>query len=284
MPDALTIAIVVVVVAGLLFVAWRREKTRVSVLERLDRGTGALAAELETAAPAPSWQPRLLPLVAALVLGLGPVVFFGVPGAVGIAAGVGAFVFVGVLAGTLAERRQQKLEMQLAEAIDITVSSLRAGVGISDALGDAAEIAQAPLRPQLMHFLSRIRLGEDPVFVCRDTARGIRLEAYRLFYFALAVHWEGGGSLAQTLATTGRFIRDRTEVGRRVRAQSTEARYSVVGILALTYILAALMWRANPDGMTGFVSTGLGQGLVAAAAVLQALGAGWIARMSRIRY
>ncbi len=276
--------VIMFVVAGLLFVAWQRASARARILAQFDRGTVAVSAGGEASPPARAWRPpQLVSPAVGLAVGLGAVLL-GTPPALGLAAGVATIVVVALLAGTLAERRRQRLERQLAEAIDITVSSLRAGVGISDALGDAAEIAKPPIRPQLVHFLARIQHGEDPVFACKDTARSVRLESFRLFYFALAVHWEGGGSLARTLATTGRFIRDRAEVGRRIRSQSAEARFSVLGIFALTYVLAALMWRANPEPMEGFLGTGLGQGLVALGAVLQALGAGWISRLVRIRY
>ena len=115
-------------------------------------------------------------------------------------------------------------------------------------------------------------------------AEVLKLESFRLFYYALGVQWEGGGSLAPTLATTARFIRDRVELGRRVRAQTTEARFSVLAILGLTYFLAALMWNMDPTRVEGFLATTIGQNLAAFAVFLQALGAWWISRMSRIKY
>lgn len=277
------LAIGAAVAAVLLLVAWRRESARAETLERLERGTTPAPQGADLVLPVRDGRPRFLAVAAGLGAGL-LAMLLGANAAIGLAAGIVTFVGVSMLVGAILERRQQKLERQLAEAIDIAVGSLRAGAGISDALADAAEIARPPLRPQLERFLGRIRLGEDPVAVCKDMARRGRLEAFRLFYFALAVHWEGGGSLAQTLATTARFIRDRAEVGRRIRAQSAQARYSVLGILGLTYVLAALMWRADPGRMAGFLGTTLGQSLVAVAAMLQAVGAGWISRMSRIRY
>jgi len=185
---------------------------------------------------------------------------------------------------TITGRRALALEVELAEAIDHMVTSLHAGVGILDALISAEGLARKHLRPNLATLISRIQLGDDPVAVCKDLARAVPLESFRLFYYALAVQWEGGGSLAPTLATTGRFIRDRVEVGRRVRAHTTEARFSVIAILALTYFLAGLMWHLGPDRVEGFLSIEIGRTAASVAIVLQALGAAWIARMSRIRF
>ena len=46
----------------------------------------------------------------------------------------------------------------------------------------------------------------------------VPLETFRLFAAALTVHQEVGGSLAPTLATVGRIIRDRIELTRRIRS------------------------------------------------------------------
>ena len=185
---------------------------------------------------------------------------------------------------SLVNRRTLKLEMQLAEAIDHIVTSLHAGIGVLDALAGAEQACRRPLKAHLTTLLSRIRLGDDPVEVSKDMAQLLPLESFRLFYYALAVQWEGGGNLAPTLATTGRFIRDRVEVGRRVRGQAIEARFSVVAVLLLTYFLGLLMWHMDASRMEGFLATDLGRALVAGSIVLQALGAAWVARMSRIRF
>lgn len=209
-----------------------------------------------------------------------------VPIGVPFAAAVGfLFWVVGLIIGrTLTGRRIIKVEAQLAEAIDHMVTSLHAGIGVLDALSSAEQDARRPLKPHLTQFVLRLRLGDDPGEVCREMADLLDLESFRLFYYALGVQWEGGGNLAPTLATTGRFIRQRVELGRRVRAQTTEARFSVLAILALTYFLAALMWNMDPSRFEGFLGTRIGQSFAAFAVFLQGVGAAWIAHISKVRY
>ena len=57
----------------------------------------------------------------------------------------------------------------------------------------------------------------------------VPLETFRLFSAALTVHQEVGGSLAPTLATVGRIIRDRIELTRRVRSLTVQSRASTAG-------------------------------------------------------
>jgi tight adherence protein B len=106
-------------------------------------------------------------------------------------------------------------------------------------------------------------------------------ETFRLFSMALAVHWEVGGSLASTLATVGRTIRDRIELARRVRAQGVEAHVSVAAVMTIAYGLAFLMWRTNPDRVEAFVRSGVGTELVSVVVLLQAIGLVWMSRISR---
>ncbi len=219
------------------------------------------------------------------IAGMALMLFFTtLGGLLTIAVGILFFVVGYLIRATLVSRRTLALEVQLAEAIDHVVTSLHAGVGVLDALQGAERDSRRLLKPHLLTLTARIRLGDDPVEVCKELADVMPLESFRLFYYALAVQWEGGGNLAPTLATTGRFIRDRVEVSRRVRAQSTEARVSVLFVLGLTYVLALLMWHLTPERMEGFLSTEIGKTAAAVGIILQALGAVWVARMSRIRF
>ena len=90
--------------------------------------------------------------------------------------------------------------------------------------------------------------------------------------------------MARTLSTVGRTIRDRIELTRRIRGQGTEAKVSVMAILAVTYALTLIVWQANPDQVESFLSSAIGSNLAAAAVCLQALGIVWISKMSNLRF
>ncbi len=205
----------------------------------------------------------------------------GLPIEVAAAAGM----LVGVLAHLgeehLAAQRAATIEMQLAEAIDLLVGSLRAGSSLLAAFESALQESEPPLRPYFQEVAGRIRLGDDPLVAVGDLPRRVPLETFRLFAASLAIHWEVGGSLATTLTTVGRTVRDRIELSRRVRAQGIEAHASVAVVLVLAYLLGFLMWRANPDRLEALVRSGIGTELVAAVIVLQAVGLVWMSRMSR---
>jgi tight adherence protein B len=200
---------------------------------------------------------------------------------VAVASGVLLGVIAHIAEEYVAEGRADAIEMQLADAIDLLVGSLRAGASLLAAFESALEETPPPLRPYLQEVAGRIRLGDDPRVAVSELPAHVPLETFRLFATSLAIHWEVGGSLATTLGTVGRTVRDRIELSRRVRAQGIEAHASVAVVLVLAYLLGILMWRTNPERLQAFIGTSLGTGLVAGVMTLQAVGLVWMSRLSR---
>jgi Flp pilus assembly protein TadB len=231
---------------------------------------------------------RALPLLFVTAVGVAAglvvlhVIGWGTPFAVafGFLFGISTLLVLSFFSGM----RSVKLQTQLADAIDLMVGSLQAGAGLMDAILSAQQESRNPLRRRLDNLLVRIRIGENPGDVCRALGNAAEQESFRLFYSTLSVQWQSGGSVAPVLSDVGRFVRDHLETLRRVRGQMAEVRLSVLGVLALTYLLGLVIWRAHPERLEGFLSLELGQGLAAFALGLQALGVFWIYRLSKIRY
>ena len=181
-------------------------------------------------------------------------------------------------------RKTLLIEQQLADAIDLMVASLRAGAGLMSCLESAIREARAPLQEQLEEVLGRIRYGEDPVSVYAGLTLRVPLETFQLFTAALTVHQEVGGSLAPTLATVGRIIRDRIELTRRIRSLSVQSRASTFAILCTTYFLGVVLWRTDPHRMKEFLENSIGSSMVSGVIILQAIGIVWSSWLSRLKF
>ena len=205
----------------------------------------------------------------------------GLPVEVSVAIGALFGVLSHLIEDYVAEERAATIETQLSAAIDLLIGSLRAGASLLAAFESALQEAEPPLRPYFQEVAGRIRLGDDPRVAVSELQVRVPLETFRLFATSLAIHWDVGGSLATTLATVGRTIRDRIELSRRVRAQGVEAHSSVAVVLIMAYVLGFLMWRTNPDRLEAFVKSGVGTEMVAGVIALQAIGLVWMSRLSR---
>jgi len=284
MADANWILLAVGVAGGaLIWWSVRAARRREQALGRLDGVDGERQEYGTRTAPFPARWRWAGPVVGTVtLLAIGAVAGLPMPFAVSI----------GILAGVLAmlgeeywaASRVSLIEEQLAEAIDLMISSLRAGTPLLAALEVAREESRQPMRAELDEVVGRIRLGEDPRGVIRQLAARVPLETFRLFCHALLVHWETGGSLAGTLLTIGRTIRDRIEVARRIQAQAVESQVSVVAVLGITYGVAILMFRTNPDPLVAFLGSTAGTYIAAATILLESVGIMWIWRMSQIRF
>lgn len=195
-------------------------------------------------------------------------------------AGVGVWL----LESYWAERQVDRMESQLADAIDLMVGSLRAGAALLASLDAALREAGEPFAGELNETIGRMRLGEDPAEAIGAMARRVPLETFRFFAVSVAVHWETGGSLATTLTSVARTIRERVEMARRVRAQSVEANISVLAVMLISYGVALMMWRSNPETVSGFMTSTAGAWILAGCVFLQAVGAFWITTMSRVEH
>jgi Flp pilus assembly protein TadB len=226
---------------------------------------------------------RVFPWLVGAAAGAALYLVFGIRG---IYSGTGAVVLA-LLAwqfeAMLAERQVQRVEVQLADAIDLMVGALRAGAGVMNALESAVRESRPPLDGQLDEIVGRIRFGDNPQAVFHNLPQRVPLETFLLFSSALSVNWEVGGSLASTLATVGRTIRDRIEISRRIRGMTTQVRVSIMAVLGLTYFIAAVMWFNDPARMKLFLMTNVGSFFVASAILLQAVGIAWSAHLSRSR-
>ena len=180
------------------------------------------------------------------------------------------------------QRRALVIEGQIADALDLVVAALRSGTTVIEALESAAEELAAPVNDVVQEAAARLRLGEDTADVMTDVEAQLPLETTRLFAQALIVQSRTGSALVPALASVARAARDRIELARRVRAQTSEVRFSVAAVLAVTYGIAWLSWTTAPERVATFLTSSLGGSLVALCVALQGVGILWLDRLSRI--
>jgi Flp pilus assembly protein TadB len=284
------VELLVLLVLGLLLIGvgylWRRIRIQEQSRQRLAEPEKPAEEEASPAVPARRFvrHHRIIPWLIGMLAATVFYYFVGLPPIFCITFGTIAGLLLGQLETMRVTRTTFRIEEQLSDAIDLMVAALRAGAGAQGALENAASESHRPLRPQLDELINRIRYGEDPQHALKALETRVPLETFRLFASALSVHWETGGSLAPTLSIVGRVIRDRIEVSRRIRALTNQARASTVAVLLVTYFIALIIWRSDPQRMEMFLSTSMGQGLVAGAIILQGVGMVWTAALSRLRY
>ena len=285
MVDILLFAGLVLLGFGVTASVWRNARSRALARGRVENSaevSGPSPPEAIPAARSFLVRHRLLPWMLGFVAAL--LLHFALGWALPFVIAVGLILSLlgGQLESYLAVRQTARIENQLADAIDLMVAALGAGAGLTDALENATRESRRPLQFQLEDVVGRIRFGDDPRTVYQGLTQRVPLETFLLFSSALAVQSETGGSLAPTLASVGRTIRDRIEIARRIRSNSAQSEVSTLAVLMLTYFIALVVWRTNPEQMKQFLATSIGQWAIAGTILLQAVGLLWMALLSRL--
>jgi tight adherence protein B len=112
-----------------------------------------------------------------------------------------------------------------------------------------------------------------------------RMPNLDLKFFATAVilQRQTGGDLAEILDKIGRLVRERFQIWGQVQALTGEGRLSGIVLLALPPALFVVVWRLNPDYVIPLFTDPLGKKMLAAAVIMQILGALVIKKIVNIR-
>lgn len=242
-------------------------------------GPGWLAARLADArvpGRARRWAQSWLAVAAAAAvlgwLGGGPAT-----AALGLAATVaGPWLLLGARRG----RGPEAVEAALPPVLEATARGLRAGASLPVALGAAASGAA----PVVASDLAGVAAGASETGLASALDRWAAerpLPGVRLAAAALALAAEIGGGGARALDGVALTLRQRQAAAGEVRALATQARLSAVVLTVAPLAFAALAAAGDPHTASVLLRSPIGQGCLAVGLGLDAVGAAWMARITR---
>jgi len=115
-------------------------------------------------------------------------------------------------------KRQTQIRKDLPDIMDLLVVSTEAGVGLDSALQEVVRRRRGPLVYEFERLLAELRLGKSRADAWRDLAERTGVEEVRLLVNALLQADELGVSIAKTLRTQAKALRDRRSEKIRVAA------------------------------------------------------------------
>jgi tight adherence protein B len=181
-------------------------------------------------------------------------------------------------------RRVARFEELLPEAIDLMTRAIRAGHGLTAALGMVATEAPEPIASEFKLLHDRQNFGLPLEQALKAFGERVPLLASRFFITAVLTQRETGGNLAEVLENLSSVIRDRFDVMRQVRTKSAHGRITGVVLGAIPPVLAAALVIARPDYYREMLSQPLGIQMIVVAVSLQVVGALVIRKLVRIEY
>ncbi|MEN9889199.1 MAG: hypothetical protein RL559_1236 [Pseudomonadota bacterium] len=196
--------------------------------------------------------------------------------------GLGTVLLVQAVLLGQRQRRLQRLEQQLPDALSLMARSMQAGHGFASALQIAAQESPQPMGRELRGVFSEIQYGEAPTEALSHWAERVAGGDMRIFVVAVRIQSETGGNLAELLHQTAHLIRDRQKLRGVVRVLSAEGRLSALILTALPFGLAGLLSAINPGFMGLLWNDPIGLRLSALMGALMAVGMLWMWRLVRL--
>lgn len=173
----------------------------------------------------------------------------------GIAAGFGA-VAVGIAGPILVliinrRLRLKRMTLQLPDAIDIVVRSLRAGHPVSTSISMVAREMRDPIATEFGLVVDEMTYGLNLDHALSNMARRVGLSDLRFLVVAVMIQMQVGGNLAEVLDGLSRVIRERAKMRAKIRALSAEGRFSAGLLSVLPFILIGLITFVRPTYYSG---------------------------------
>jgi tight adherence protein C len=152
-----------------------------------------------------------------------------------------AYVVPGILLARLAKKRQHRIQLSLADALDLMVVSVEAGLGLDQALLRVGqELAQAhpELSDELRLVNLELRAGKGRSEALRNLADRTGLEDIASLVTMLVQTDKFGTSVAQSLRVHSETLRTK----RRQRAEEAAAKTGVKMVFPLVFCIFPSIW------------------------------------------
>jgi tight adherence protein B len=180
------------------------------------------------------------------------------------------------------DRRMNKLEEQLPDAIDVLKRALRAGHPFNSAIKLVAEDMDEPIAKEFALTFADINYGVDVRRALLGILERVPSVTMMTFVTAVLLQRETGGNLAEILEQIVKVVRGRFKFFRKVRTLSAEGRMSAWILALVPLTLFAALWIMQPAYLPVLVTDPLGRKLISVAIVLGFIGALWIRQLLRI--
>jgi tight adherence protein B len=183
-----------------------------------------------------------------------------------------------------AVKRRTALEAQWAEALDLFVGSLRAGLGFLQGLESISREMADPMRDEIGQVLDQVAVGTSPVDALQEMTERVPSYDLALMVAAISVQRQTGGNLAEVLENLAATVRERRRVRGEVRALTTGPRVSSYVLAAIPSLLFVYFLGISKDYRHVMLGTTYGHVLLALAAVLSLLGYLFASKVAKVEY
>ncbi len=200
-------------------------------------------------------------------------VLFGAP--IYIAAAVGVAGLLGLprwIVNFLRKRRMNKFVDEFANAMDVIVRGVKAGLPLNDCVKIIANEAAEPVKSEFRLISETQALGLTLGDAVGKLPERVPVPETNFFAIVVAIQQRAGGNLAEALNNLSRVLRERRKMKGKISAMSMEAKASAAIIGALPVVVMGLVYLTSPSYMMLLFTEPLGHVILGCSAVWMFMG------------
>lgn len=185
---------------------------------------------------------------------------------------VGTFGLPRWLLSLLRKRRQEAFLDGFADAIDVMVRGLKAGLPVSDAMKVIATEAGPPIGPEFIEVVDGQRVGIALEQGLERMFERMPLPEVNFLAIVMSIQSKTGGNLTETLTNLSKVLRERRKMKSKVQAVSQEAKSSAAIIGSLPFCIIGLMTLTSPGYLDPMFSTSMGNAMLIGSGIWMLMG------------
>jgi tight adherence protein B len=172
----------------------------------------------------------------------------------------------------LRQRRINRIQAQLPDALMMLSGGMKAGLGFRPALESLVRDGDPPLAQELALVLREQHLGVTAEESLANLAERVPIIDMQLFVSAVSIAREAGGNLAESLSTLAETLRRRLIMESKVRALTSQGKLQGIVMAMLPVGLVAYLAAVYPETMAPMFNTWIGYGVITLCLLLQYIG------------
>lgn len=198
---------------------------------------------------------------------------------VGLALALAALFTPPLLVRHLAQKRREKLEMQLVDGLTTLASGVRAGLTLTQSMELLVRNTKGPIQEEFAQLLREYQVGVDLNQAMRNASNRIESPLYRLTFTAIEMHRVRGGNAGESLDRIAESVREIHRLEGKLDALTSQGRTQASMMAGMAIVFIVMYYFIAPE-MVGMLFTDpYGRLILLVVAILIGIGFYWIRRI-----
>ena len=178
------------------------------------------------------------------------------------------------LAKWLDQRRREKFNAQLPEALATMSNALRAGFSIAQAFDSVVEQGEKPMSEEFAILQQQLRVGMSFESALESMSERVGSDDLTLVTTAILISRKTGGNVTEIFDKIAETIRGRMRIERKVKTLTAQGRMQGIIVSAMPLFLGLVMTLVKPGMMIPYLTSAFGLFSILAMCVL--IFVGWL--------